>query len=75
MNGEPLGEMLTIRQVAQMLRVHPNTLRRRIADGSLTAYRVSARGDIRIRAQDVWDYIARMQVESKRSAGAGQSER
>lgn len=74
MNGELKGKMLTIREVARMLRVHPNTLRRRIADGSLTAYRVSARGDIRLKDEDVWEYLERMRLDSEtKGADAGRS--
>ena len=32
--------LITIAEAAALIRVHPRTIRRRIAEGSLTAYRV-----------------------------------
>ena len=45
--------MLTINEVAQVLRVHSNTLRQWTAQGILKAYRIGPRGDRRFRAEDV----------------------
>jgi excisionase family DNA binding protein len=33
-------QLITIAEVAERFRVHPRTVRRRIAEGALTAYRV-----------------------------------
>lgn len=33
-------QLLTIAEAAELIRVHPRTVRRRIAEGALTAYRV-----------------------------------
>jgi excisionase family DNA binding protein len=45
--------MLTARQVAQMLNVHINTVRRWDVRGVLKAYRVGPRGDRRFSREDV----------------------
>jgi excisionase family DNA binding protein len=45
--------MLTARQVAQMLNVHINTVRRWDVRGVLRAYRVGPRGDRRFSRDDV----------------------
>lgn len=47
-----MAPKLTIRQTATHLGVDPRTVRRYIADGRLTAYRVGPRA-IRIKAEDV----------------------
>ncbi|MFC2050839.1 helix-turn-helix domain-containing protein [Chloroflexota bacterium] len=45
--------MLTARQVAQILNVHINTVRRWDVRGVLKAYRVGPRGDRRFSREDV----------------------
>lgn len=44
--------LLTIESAAEMLAVHPRTIRRYIAAGDLPAYRIGAR-QIRVRTSDV----------------------
>ena len=51
-NGQTNG-MLTINEVARVLHVHSNTLRRWTDQGILKAYRIGPRGDRRFRAEDV----------------------
>jgi excisionase family DNA binding protein len=46
-NNHRQRELLTVSQVAELLNVHPNTVRRWAAEGSLTAYRIGRRGDRR----------------------------
>ena len=50
--------MLTARQVAQMLNVHINTVRRWDVRGVLKAYRVGPRGDRRFSREDVALFLA-----------------
>ena len=38
-----MDQTLTIAEAAERIRVNPKTIRRRIADGSLTGYRVGPR--------------------------------
>ena len=48
-----LEPMLTVREVAQILHMHSNTVRRWADRGVLKAYRISYRGDRRFRQGDV----------------------
>jgi len=47
------GNLLTVGQVARILHIHPNTVRRWSNRGILKAYRISNRGDRRFRKEDV----------------------
>jgi excisionase family DNA binding protein len=59
-NGGQIDEMLTVRQVARLLHVHPNTLRRWSSDGRIKAYRITSRGDRRFRREDVARFLAEL---------------
>ena len=52
-NNSELGPLLTVRDVARLLHVHSNTVRRWSDQGLLRAYRISRRGDRRFRREDV----------------------
>ena len=52
-----LPKLLTIRQAAEMLNVHTETLRRWDRQGKLTAIRVNERGDRRYRQEDIEAYL------------------
>ena len=45
--------LLTTKQVARLLHIHPNTVRRWSNKGILKSYRISKRGDRRFRKEDV----------------------
>ena len=49
----PIDRMLTTSEVAKILDVHINTVRRWSNQGSLASYRVGSRGDRRFRRSDV----------------------
>lgn len=49
----PVPHMLTLREAADRIHVDPRTLRRRIADGTLTAYSRGKSRKIYVRASDV----------------------
>lgn len=40
-NGEHLNNMLTVREVARLFHIHPNTLRRWSNNGRMKAYRIT----------------------------------
>ena len=51
------SEMLTISDVARLLRVHPNTLRLWSDRGLLKAYRIGYRRDRRFRREDIGRFL------------------
>ena len=55
-----MDNMLTIREVAHLLHVHPNTLRRWSDKGIIRAYRITPRGDRRFRRQDIARFLAEL---------------
>jgi excisionase family DNA binding protein len=59
MQSEPLGPMLTASEVAQLLHLHVNTVKRLGDRGELPFYRVCRRGDRRYRLEDVLAFLAR----------------
>lgn len=54
-----VNSMLTISEVAQMLNVHINTVRRWSNQGALKAYRIGSRGDRRFRQEDIDSFFAK----------------
>ena len=54
-----LGPMLTASEVAEMLHLHVNTVKRLGDRGELPFYRVCKRGDRRFRLDDVMAFLAR----------------
>jgi excisionase family DNA binding protein len=51
--------MLTVKDVAVILNIHVNTVRRWSDQGILKAFRITSRGDRRFRRQDIFDFLAR----------------
>jgi len=62
-----LSEMLTVNDVARLLRVHPNSVRRWADRGLLNVCRFGIRGDRRFKPQDVAAFVE-SGVPSKRKA-------
>jgi excisionase family DNA binding protein len=52
-----LGPMLTASEVAEMLHLHVNTVKRLGDRGELRYYRVCKRGDRRFRLEDVLSFL------------------
>jgi len=57
---EQLGNMLTVQEVARLLHIHPNTLRRWSNRGLIKAYRITPRGDRRFRREEILDFLAKL---------------
>lgn len=60
-----LERMLTTKEVAELLGLHPNTVKR-MADHELASVRVSSRGDRRFPASDVAAFIEKRKTEAWR---------
>jgi excisionase family DNA binding protein len=54
-----IGPMLTATEVADMLHLHVNTVKRLGDRGELPFYRVCKRGDRRFRLEDVMHFLTR----------------
>ena len=58
--------MLTISEVARILHVHPNTLRRWADKGIIESYCITTRGDRRFMPYDIDQFLARMNTQNRR---------
>lgn len=54
-----VGQLLTASEVATMLHLHVNTVKRLGDRGELPFYRVSRRGDRRFRMEDVMSFLTK----------------
>ena len=64
MNSSKEGDnLLTLKQVAELLNVHPNTIRKWIKDGRINSYRISSRGDRRFRQNEIDRFLAELDVK------------
>ena len=59
--ANPMDTMLTTREVAQLLNLHPNAVRRWNCRGILKAYPIGPRGARRFRQQDITSLLRRNQ--------------
>ena len=57
-NHEGIDPMLTTSEVARMLNVHINTVRRWSNQGVLRTYRIGARGDRRFHREDITSFLS-----------------
>ncbi len=58
-----IGPMLTVREVAELLNIHCNTVRRWSDGGVLKAYRITPRGDRRFKREDIARFLAELNAE------------
>ena len=64
-NRRDINGMLTINDVAQLLNVHTNTVRRWSNQGTLKTYRIGSRGDRRFRQEDVASFLLEGNKDTK----------
>jgi len=58
-NRIEVDAMLTVSDVAHLLNVHINTIRRWSNQGILKAYRIGSRGDRRFRREDIISFLSK----------------
>jgi excisionase family DNA binding protein len=63
-NGEHMSDMLTVREVARLFHVHPNTLRRWSNNGRIRAYRITPRGDRRFKREEIAHFLAELNSQA-----------
>ena len=64
-NHNNINGMLTINEVAHLLNVHINTVRRWSNQGTLKAYRIGSRGDRRFRQEDIASFLLTESKDTK----------
>jgi len=76
-NDERIDRMLTVSEVARLLHVHPNTLRRWSNNGRIRAYRITPRGDRRFKHGEIARFLDELnsQTNSWREAASLQRSR
>ncbi len=57
--SKEITSLLTSSDVARLLNIHINTVRRWSNDGKLRAYRIGSRGDRRFQQSDIAVFLAR----------------
>ena len=74
-NGEHMSDMLTIREVARLFHVHPNTLRRWSNNGRIRAYRINTRGDRRFKGEEIARFLAELESQTNNSKELAEAQR
>ena len=70
-----IGPMLTVREVARLLHIHSNTVRRWSDRGLLRAHRITHRGDRRFRREDIGRFLAEMNASKGNHQKVGSIQR
>jgi len=72
---DEMGPMLTVREVARLLHIHSNTVRRWSGQGIIRAYRITRRGDRTFRREDIARFLAELNANKGDERKVGSTER
>ena len=61
-------KLLSVQEVAETIKVSDKTVRRLIKRGTLTAYKIGARGQLRIKENDLEQFVESNRVEVAETA-------
>jgi excisionase family DNA binding protein len=64
-NSKKISPMLTTSDVARLLNIHINTVRRWSNQGILKTYRIGSRGDRRFRQEDITSFLSPESIAAK----------
>jgi excisionase family DNA binding protein len=56
-NNDQTDSLMTVREVAQLLHIHNNTVRRWSDRGIIQSYRINQRGDRRFKREDINNFL------------------
>ena len=65
MSANNISPMLTVREVASLLGIHVNTVRRWSDEGKLHAFRITNRGDRRFTREEISRFLAEMNAPTE----------
>jgi excisionase family DNA binding protein len=60
LNDNEIVPMLAVKDVARLLHIHVNTVRRWSDNGIIRSYRITRRGDRRFRQEDIAIFLAEL---------------
>jgi len=64
-----VDNMLTVSETANLLHIHPNTLRRWTDKGLIRSYAINPRGDRRFSPRDINQFLSEMNSQNQKWMG------
>ena len=75
MDSNQLEQMLTVEEVARLLHIHVNTVRRWSNKGIIKSYRINYRGDRRYSRRDIMHFLNKLNANGGDERKASQQNR